>query len=535
VTTPPYDRTYAWTGSEQLGNAVVSHNNAGGTAATEFDVREDAAAPSGGSISVPDYSGSLTVTIGTTSYGDAGSGIASNVITRSDGQDPASPGVCPAGGYAGATVVTTPDIVPADGKCYRYTLTGTDNVGNADSVTDTVLADTTPPSQPVLSLSTSSPGVFADNADDTVWFKPGTASGDFTVNAATSDDESGVERVSFGSAGSLAAPADDTTEPFQRAYSWASAPTGGSGSVSAFNNAGRESADSAFDFRADGAAPTGGSISAPAYSDSTSIAIGTAAYADSESGIASNVISRSDGQDPTSPGVCPAGGYTGATAVTSPDTVPADGKCYRYTLTGTDNVGNTAATSADVLVDTTPPTGPALTVATSSTGLYADDTTKTIWFKPGTATGSFDVTASTSDGQSDIDKVSFPAVAGLDTGGGDVSPPGPFPMTYAWSAPPASSAGNAVTAFNRAGGTAANTFQLSSDGSAPNGGAIGYPDGAQSDSAPDVTVTMPTDGESGLATVALQQLFHGADCSASGTPTDVQTVSASGAYNVILT
>ena len=57
------------------------------------------------------------------------------------------------------------------------------------------------------------------------------------------------------------------------------------------------------------------------------------------------MITRSDGQD-TSGGVCPASGYTGSTVVTSPDTVPAANKCYVYTLTGTDNVGNTASVSS---------------------------------------------------------------------------------------------------------------------------------------------------------------------------------------------
>src|SRR5438132_8900374 len=48
-------------------------------------------------------------------------------------QSPSSPGVCPGSGYSGSTTVTSPDTVPTDGKCYVYTLTGTDNVGNAGS------------------------------------------------------------------------------------------------------------------------------------------------------------------------------------------------------------------------------------------------------------------------------------------------------------------------------------------------------------------------------------------------------------------
>jgi Chitobiase/beta-hexosaminidase C-terminal domain/PASTA domain len=538
-TVSPYSADYSWTGGApgtQADNDVVAHNNAAGTAASPFDLTEDSAAPAGGSISVPTYSSSTTVTITSAGYTDAGSGIAANTITRSNSQDPTAPGTCPAGGYTGATAVTSPDTVPTDGKCYRYTLTGTDNVGNTAAVAATVLVDTTAPAQPSLSLSTGSTGVYADNAASpkTIWFKPGTASGDFTVNAATSDDESGVEHVQFAALAGLTGDGGDTTEPYQRTYSWTSAPSPGAGSVSALNNAGLESAARTLALTADATAPAGGSISVPAYSSSTTITVTSSGYTDAGSGIAANTITRSDAQDPAGPGTCPAGGYTGATAVTSPDTVPTDGKCYRYTLTGTDNVGNTAAVTATVLVDTTPPTGPGLTLSSGSAGVHVDDPTRTVWFKPGTATGSFTVTATTSDAQSEIDKVSFAAIAGLDTGGGDVNPPGPFGMAYSWTSAPASSAGNAVTAFNRAGGTSANTFDLTSDGAPPSGGSIGYPDGVQSDGAPDVTVTLPADAESGLATVVLQQRFWGADCAAPGSPVDLQTVSANGTYNVIL-
>src|SRR5439155_23284083 len=58
-----------------------------------------------------------------------------------------------------------------------------------------------------------------------------------------------------------------------------------------------------------------------------------------------------------SAGVCPAGGYTGSVSATLSDTVPTDGQCYEYTLTGTDNVGNVATYRTIVLVATTGPAG----------------------------------------------------------------------------------------------------------------------------------------------------------------------------------
>jgi RHS repeat-associated protein len=113
------------------------------------------------------------------------------------------------------------------------------------------------------------------------------------------------------------------------------------------DQAGTKSAYSATrEFKVDTTAPNGGSVSVPATSDSTTVTVTTVAYTDSGSGIASNTIRRSNPQDPSSPGVCPSSGYTGATTVTSPDTVPTAAKCYVYTLTGTDQVGNSASVSS---------------------------------------------------------------------------------------------------------------------------------------------------------------------------------------------
>ncbi len=95
--------------------------------------------------------------------------------------------------------------------------------------------------------------------------------------------------------------------------------------------------------------------------------IDTTNFTDAGSGIATYAITRSNAQAPAIPGVsCPAAGYTGATAVTSPDTVPTDAMCYVYTVTATDNVGNVATlTTSPILVDTS------VTASSSSTGVAA--------------------------------------------------------------------------------------------------------------------------------------------------------------------
>ena len=58
------------------------------TSAPPIPVTVDGNGPTGGAISVPTYANTLSVTITTTNYTDSTSGMASNVITRSNGQSP---------------------------------------------------------------------------------------------------------------------------------------------------------------------------------------------------------------------------------------------------------------------------------------------------------------------------------------------------------------------------------------------------------------------------------------------------------------
>ena len=140
--------TYSWNAGSTTSpgsQTLTIADSAGNTATQAVTITNDNTAPTGGAISVPSTSSSLSgIAITTTNYTDAGSGIASNVITRSNAQTPTVPGAaCPASGYTGSTVVTSPDTVPTDGMCYVYTLTGTDNVGLTTSVTSSpILVDT---------------------------------------------------------------------------------------------------------------------------------------------------------------------------------------------------------------------------------------------------------------------------------------------------------------------------------------------------------------------------------------------------------
>ena len=92
--------------------------------------------------------------------------------------------------------------------------------------------------------------------------------------------------------------------------------------------------------------------------------------------------------------------------------------CYRYTLTGTDQVGNASAISLVVSVDTTAPGTPALTLSAATGDTYISGSTVFINAQGGRS-GGFQLAATTTDADSGIQKVNFPALTGFSSGGGD--------------------------------------------------------------------------------------------------------------------
>ena len=116
------------------------------------------------------------------------------MITRLNGQAP-SGGGCPASGYSGSTVVTSPDTSVASGSCYVYAITGTDKVGNSDSATSSpVLVDTSAPTDPVfVSISGVGTSQYYTGSGTTIYFAPGADNtNQFTLTASSNDPQSGV-------------------------------------------------------------------------------------------------------------------------------------------------------------------------------------------------------------------------------------------------------------------------------------------------------------------------------------------------------
>ncbi|HEX3805677.1 MAG TPA: Ig-like domain-containing protein [Gaiellaceae bacterium] len=539
VSTPaggPYDSTaIGWTTATGAGSLSTHSTDAAGNNSTgaTFSLTLDNTAPTGGSISVPAYATSTSITITSGNYTDAGSGIASNVITRSNGQAP-SAGVCPGSGYTGANSVSSPDTTVVDGQCYVYTLTGTDNVGNASTISSLpVLVDTTKPTD-ALAL-TAATGAYKSGT--TVYYK-GNAAGSFKVQDTVSDGTSGPASATFGAlsaAGFTTHNSETISTPaggpyVSTAIAWGS---GASASptlaVNGTDGAGNNANATTLNLTNDSTNPTGGSISVPAYASSTSVTITSGNYTDAGSGIASNVITRSNGQAPSA-GVCPGSGYTGSTVVSSPDATVANGQCYVYTLTGTDNVGNTVSvTSSPVLVDTTAPVD-ALTLTGSSGGVYKSG--GTVYYNGGVA-GSFKVRDTVTDGASGPASATFGLLTGLsgtshtsETIGGA----SPYDSTaISWS----SASGNGslpVHSTDAAGNSSGSTtLTLTNDTTAPVSGSISVPAYATATS---VTITSSnyTDAGSGIATNAITrsngQAPIGGVCPAVGTFTGATVVSS---------
>ncbi|HEY8844671.1 MAG TPA: Ig-like domain-containing protein [Gaiellaceae bacterium] len=498
----PYQATYSWIASSSASgakNVTATNNTSLSSGTTSFTITPDTAAPSGGSVTYANgYNTSGSVTISTANGTDPLSGLDLSSALLERQTTSLTNGSC--GSFTNPwTTVTSPDTV-ASGTCAKYRYTIADNVGNPTTYTSSnvVKVDTTAPAAPPLTLSKVTGTQWEHVSGTTLYYNAQAANaGSFTVDAAASDTESGVTSVTFpvvfGADGLT-----DATSPYQRTYSWtAAAVASGAQNVTALNNAGLTSSNSPFTVTKDVAAPGSGSITYPNGYDTTgSIALTIDEGTDAGSGIASvsTLIERNSA--PLTNGNC--GSYVGWTTVSNPDTTVATGNCYQYRVTVKDNVGNTAApyTSANVVKeDRTSPAGPTLSLAESSALEFVSGST--LFYNPqGSNSGSFTVTAATSDGESGISSVGFPAVFGADSSSDSTSP---YSASYSWTASSSASGQKTITATNNAGLPSTDTFTVTPDTSAPSGGSVSYSNGYASGS---VTVTTAdgNDGGSGIDT-----------------------------------
>ncbi len=260
--------------------------------------------------------------------------------------------------------------------CYRYVLTGTDNVGNTVSITTIVKVDTTAPAAPGLVLSDSSADVHTTGT--TAFYRPA-GSGSFDVTASSTDAQSGILDYSFPALAGFTGSGTGAT----RTYTLAT-PTEPNGAkpVTARNPALLSSTATNFTLTSDAAAPTGGALTVntvaasgggtQSYDNDGAFTIGTRTdYADGGSGLASSTLTRENGT--LNADACSAYGAP-ATLVGTPAQSGLATGCYRFILTGTDNVGNTVSITTVVKVDTSAPAAPGLVLSDSSADVHTTGT-----------------------------------------------------------------------------------------------------------------------------------------------------------------
>ncbi|MCW2956404.1 MAG: Laminin sub domain 2, partial [Thermoleophilia bacterium] len=454
----------------------------------------------------------------------------------------------------GATITTTTTLnndltrvgTLSSGSCYRWALSFEDNVGNwgASAATAPLRVDTSTPANSAVTLTEGTNPDWMHVVGTTLWYNNGASNtGTFTVDIAASDPESGVDDVTFPGFGagwvSGTGASTDNTSPYVRTYSWQASSTQPAANQVALveDNATNVAASLPFNVRRDVSAPTGGSVT----------------YTNGMWGSSSHAVAFNTGTDGTGAGIATwqlerreatlqpdgsCGPYPAAWTPVGPVDPPGAswtnpgliaGTCYQWRLQVTDHVGNAAtpfASANELKFDDVPPTVTFLGVNEVSGGAYVyhQPLTSRVWFNPAFA-GSFraQVTAADPLGVAGVD---FPVTGATNwTGPTPTFSAAPIAAStyesapYAWTATGADPATLTVVATDPAANAASTTFDIDPDTTAPSGGAASPPNGAQQSLTVPITVTTPTDAQSGVASwrlLAQQGTLTNGSCSAWG-------------------
>jgi hypothetical protein len=473
----PGDHTVSYWSKDKIGNEEAHHT---------AHIKIDASAPETSLALQPSspngsngwYTSSPTFTL---SSSDATSGVAASSYDIDGGTSKA---------YAGSGVA-----IPSGQHTITYW--STDNAGNVESsnMSAQVKVDTTAPTD---SLSLGAAPVHAFQSATTVYFASA-LNGSFTLQDTVADSGSGAASARFPqlSASHWTHAAETVSSPAggpfaSSSYSWtagAASPSAAERTITSTDLAGNTSTGTAPAFVADSTAPSGAALvvngkaassagGTESFANTTSFTVGTRTdYTDSGSGLASSTLTVQSST--LSKGACgtpgSAGAYTSPTVIAA-KTNPAiaSGYCYLYTLTGTDNVGNTASISATVKVDTGAPSS-SISLGTAK-GAFLKESTL---YYSGSG-GSFTLLDTVSDANSGAASAVFPALSTFrwthskDT----VTTPaeGPYASSaYSWSSnasAPSSSSERTVTASDNAGNATTTTLTFVSDTTAPSGGAL---------------------------------------------------------------
>ena len=330
-------------------------------------------------ISAPSASKSpVTITLSTQAAATPSSGdshITYTVLRKSSGSYAAvATGPC-SGALAYGTTSCADNSVASDGT-YSYEVVATLGGFSVTSNAVSVNVDVTPPTDTVALVSPSH--AFLNSSTETIYFNTNTG-GSFSLSDAVYDTGSGPASATFPGL-SATGWTGHTTSDLQTsgtgskptitytsasAYSFSTSAVLTTGTVSSQDAVGNTSAGVALTFTPDNLGPTGGALSV----NSTVATVGgsssltkamsysitrTDFNTDAGSGVASSLLTVRFA--PWSNNACGTYGLATTIAGSPLQTETSGDGCYQYTLTGTDNVGNTSTLTTTVEVDTTPPT-----------------------------------------------------------------------------------------------------------------------------------------------------------------------------------
>jgi hypothetical protein len=479
--------------------------------------------PPTNSLSLSGQSGGGSYLSGTTIYyrGTVAGSFAIRNAVADSGSGPASSAFPALGGtttgwtHSGSTV-TTPIGGPYVSSSFSWaastssapteTVTGADNAGNTTPTTLSLTNDITAPSGSIsytngynvtgtvaVTFSASDEGAGVNAA--TGQLKRATA----TLSAGACGTFSGFENL--GAAGA-ASPYNDSSVTTNSCYKY---------EYVVADNVGNQGAiTSASVVKVDTTSPSGGSVTVPAYSKETSVAVTFSAGSDAGSGINAGSGQLKRASATLSNGSCGSFGEfanVGAAGPTSPFTNSGleSGRCYEYQYLVADNAGNskTYGPSAPVQVDTTPPTNSLSLSGQSGGGSYLSGTT--IYYR-GTVAGSFAIRNAVADSGSGPASSAFPALGGTTTGwthsGSTVTTPsgGPYvSSSFSWTAGTTTAPTETVTGADNAANQSATTLSLVNDTTAPSGGSVTVPAYSKEASVA-VTFSAGSDAGSGVNT-----------------------------------
>jgi hypothetical protein len=376
---------FSWTAGAAIPSPIdvvgrdVDHN----TVTTSLDFAADDAGPTGGVLTVNGVAATaggststarvaFPINVRTDYSADAGSGLAGSTLVRESATF--SGGACGAFGSP-VTITGNPSQTGLTTGCYRYTLTGTDQVGNTSTVSTVVRYDATAPTQ---SVTLSSPGG-ASLTGANIYVRTNVA-GSFTLTSSVTDDQTGPASVTFPAvttAGwthpaqtvTIGSGSPPTVGYTSSTYSWtAAAGRPGNTTLTAADQIGN-TGTTVLAFVRDNTAPGGSALTvngtggtaagSTSFNRTGAFTIARTDYTDAGSGLASSVLTLE-----TATLVGNACGTYGAPTVLTgaPAQSGLTTGCYRYRLTGLDKVGNTASRTTVVKVDREIPVSGALTV-----------------------------------------------------------------------------------------------------------------------------------------------------------------------------